>query len=71
MSVAFSDDGCYLAAGESAFSKPEITIWRVNYDSDIKKVTSYQPLKFLKGHKFGIEVVKFSPDSVWLISLGD
>lgn len=71
MSVSFSDDGCYIAAGESAFNKPEITIWGVTYHSDGKKVAQYTPLKYLRGHKFGIEVVKFSPDSVWLISLGD
>lgn len=39
MSVSFSDDGCFLAAGESAFNKPEITIWGVNYQSDGKKVS--------------------------------
>ena len=28
-------------------------------------------VKCLKGHKFGVESVKFSPDSKILISLGD
>lgn len=64
-------DGRYIAAGESAFSKPEITIWQVEYKSDLKKVDSYTPLKFLKGHKFGIESLKFSPDNKYLVSLGD
>lgn len=30
-SVCFSPDGQYIAAGESAFSKPEITVWSVEY----------------------------------------
>jgi WD40 repeat protein len=70
-SASFSLDGQYLAAGESAFSKPEITIWGIIYQGDTKKVEKYNALKFLKGHKFGIEALKFSPDSKYLVSLGD
>lgn len=70
-SASFSADGKYLAAGESAFSKPEITIWGLEYQSDNKKVDTYTQLKFLKGHKFGVEALKFSPDCRYLVSLGD
>lgn len=66
--MSFSSDGYYLAAGESAFNKPEITIWKVDYKNngdpqDNKFIAEFAPIKFLKGHKFGIEALKFSPDS--------
>ena len=69
-SVTFSSDGKYLAAGESAFTKPEIVIWQVDYQSDTKSVR-YTFLKSLKGHKFGVESLRFSPNGVFLVSLGD
>lgn len=64
-------DGKFIAAGEAAFSKPEITIWQVDYLKDTKKVENYTALKYLKGHKFGVEALKFSPDNTYLVSLGD
>lgn len=30
-----------------------------------------EPIVFLKGHKYGVEALRFSPDSKYLISLGD
>ena len=62
-------DGNYLAAGESAFNKPEITIWKVDYkvngdpQENNKVIADFTPIKYLKGHKFGVEALKFSPDS--------
>jgi WD40 repeat protein len=90
----FSKDGKYLAAGESAFRQPQITIWEINYveveenstkvvvvkpeqiqpqDQKVyvKRAADYTPIKQLKGHKYGIECIKFSPDSEFLISIGD
>ena len=32
---------------------------------------SYTELKTLKGHKYGVECLKFTPNSEFLISLGD
>jgi WD40 repeat protein len=48
-----------VAAGESSFQKPSITIWQ-----DQKLVTS------LKAHKYGVEAVKFTYNSEHLVSLG-
>jgi WD40 repeat protein len=62
-------DGKFLAAGESAFVKPEIMIWGIDYED--KKCVKYSALKQLRGHKFGVESVKFSPDNRYLVSLGD
>ena len=36
-SVCFSQCGEYLAAGESAFKKAEINIWRVTYQSTLQQ----------------------------------
>jgi WD40 repeat protein len=63
--LAFSSDGKYLAAGEGAFRQPEITIWEIDQSGE------YIESKHLKGHKYGIESVMFSPNLLYLISLGD
>ena len=54
-----------MAAGEGALRQPEITIWEITQDGD------YEEIKHLKGHKYGIESVMFSPNMEYLISLGD
>jgi WD40 repeat protein len=63
--LTFSNNGKYLAAGEGAFRQPEITIWEISIDGQ------YTEIKTLKGHKYGIESVMFSPNLNYLISLGD
>ncbi len=54
-----------MAAGEGAFRQPEITIWEITLEGQ------YEEIKHLKGHKYGIESVIFSPNLQYLISLGD
>lgn len=44
---------------------PEITIWEILSDGN------YKEIKNLKGHKYGIEAVRFAPNHEYLISLGD
>lgn len=63
--LAFSTNGKYLATGEGTCKQPEIAIWEF--------ITPKQPvlIKHLKGHKYGVEWVAFSPDSQYLISLGN
>ncbi len=58
-----SPNGKYLAAGEGAFRQPEITIWELDLNGN------YEEIKHLKGHKYGIESVAFSPNLEYLISL--
>ena len=61
----FSPDGRYLAAGEGAFKQPMITIWELSPEQ------GYTEIKSLSGHKYGIESLIFSPNLLYLISLGD
>ena len=63
--IAYSNKGKYFAAGEGAFRQPEITIWEINLEGACEEI------KHLKGHKYGIESVVFSPNLEYLISLGD
>lgn len=58
-----------LVAGEQAFSKPEIIIWEVTYSKE--DCANYTVLKHLKGHKYGVAALRFSPDLKYLVSLGD
>ena len=37
----------------------------------VKTATAFTEIKHLKGHKYGIEAVLFSPKNDFLISLGD
>ena len=60
--LSFSKDGKYLVAGEGAYKGPEITVWDVDRAEEVKT---------LKGHKYGIESVMFSPNLQYVISLGD
>ena len=93
--LVFSSCGKYLAAGESAFRQPQITIWEITYEeitlqqrtgsvsgnnaepqeaqqpTTFKKATEFKFLKQLKGHKYGIECLRFAPNNDFLISLGD
>jgi WD40 repeat protein len=83
-SVCYSADGKYLAMGESAFKKAEINIYQIESAEEqvltqsIKgdklknvQVTNYTFVKRLQGHKFGVEALRFSPDSAYLVSVGD
>ena len=63
--LTYSHNGKYLAAGEGALRQPEITIWEIDLNGN------YEEYKHLKGHKYGIESVLFSPNLEYLISLGD
>lgn len=36
-----------------------------------KRAVNYTEIKHLKGHKYGIDCIRFSPDAEFLISLGD
>lgn len=63
--MTYAHTGRYFAAGEGAFRQPEITIWEVQLDGQ------YVEIKHLKGHKYGIESLMFSPNLQYLISLGD
>ncbi|KAJ3130055.1 hypothetical protein HK098_006767 [Nowakowskiella sp. JEL0407] len=58
--VAFSPDGEVLAVGESGH-QPRILIW------DHKRNTI---ITELRGHKFGVYALAFSPNSRYLVSLG-
>ena len=63
--LSFSSNGKYLATGEGTCKQPEIAIWDLS--------TAKQPIlvKRLKGHKYGIEWVVFSPDCSHLVSIGN
>lgn len=64
-------DGKYLAAGENAFRQPEITVYELSYDKQTNQVSAIEEKAFLKGHKYGVEALRFSKDSRFLVSLGD
>ncbi|CAI2177185.1 1880_t:CDS:10 [Funneliformis geosporum] len=58
--VAFSPDGNYLAVGETGH-QPRILIWEVQSKTLVNE---------LKGHKFGVLALRFSPNMKYIISLG-
>ncbi|KAI9296292.1 WD40 repeat-like protein [Neoconidiobolus thromboides FSU 785] len=60
VSTAFSPDGKYLAVGETGHN-PRVLVWDFEAEKYIAE---------LKGHKFGVLGIKFTPDSKSLISLG-
>ena len=63
--LTFSSNGKYLATGEGTCKQPEIAIWEI---SGPKQATL---IKSLKGHKYGIESLAFSPDTQFLVSIGN
>lgn len=63
--LTYSQNGKYLVAGEGALRQPEITVWEITLDNH------YEEYKYMKGHKYGIESLQFSPNNEYLISLGD
>ena len=60
--VTYSKDGKFLIAGEGVCKSPEINIWDLRHET---------PPVCLKGHKFGIEKILFSPNNNYLVSIGD
>ncbi|RMX55508.1 hypothetical protein pdam_00024122, partial [Pocillopora damicornis] len=62
-SVAFSGDGKYLATGESGHM-PCVRVW------DMEDQSHPQISEMVKGHKFGISCVAFSPNLKYVASVG-
>ncbi|KAJ9083447.1 hypothetical protein DSO57_1034626 [Entomophthora muscae] len=60
VSTAFSPDGKYLAVGEAG-RLPRVLVWDLEQGKYISE---------LKGHKFGVLALAFSPDLKHLVSLG-
>ncbi|CAG8720678.1 32047_t:CDS:2, partial [Racocetra persica] len=58
--LAFSPDGNFLAVGETGH-QPRILIW---------DVVSRTLVNELKGHKYGVLAIVFSPNMKWVVSLG-
>ncbi|CAG8619170.1 7817_t:CDS:2, partial [Diversispora eburnea] len=58
--ITFSPDGNYLAVGEAGH-QPRILIWDVQSRTLVNE---------LKGHKYGVLALKFSPNMKWIVSLG-
>ena len=67
--IAFSPDGKYLAAADNSIKQPEITVWLQSMNERGK--CQFQITKTFIGHKFGVQSIKFSPKSDFLISMGD
>ncbi|CAG8504609.1 8721_t:CDS:10, partial [Scutellospora calospora] len=58
--LAFSPDGNLLAVGETGH-QPRILIWDVSTKTLVNE---------LKGHKYGVLALVFSPNMKWIVSLG-
>jgi WD40 repeat protein len=78
--LCFSDNGNYLAAAEGNGRNSDIHIYNVkdsninnnSYLNNIVESESFGNLEFtIKGHKCGIEKIKFFKDDKFLISIGD
>lgn len=67
--LEFSPDGNFLAAGDGSMKGPEITLWSVTEDQ--KGKSTFKMLYTLVGHRFGVQTLKFSPKSDFLVSIGD
>ncbi|MEW5312375.1 MAG: hypothetical protein WDW38_004014 [Sanguina aurantia] len=59
--LAFSEDGCHLAAGEKGGSAPDVQLW---------DLASGRMLPALRGHKYGIGALAFGGDGKLLASAG-
>ena len=74
-SIAFSRNGKYLAAGEQCCKNPQIWVWDIqNMGEDILSPrirSDVNALYGLKGHRFGILSLCFSPKEDILVSMGD
>eukprot|EP00826_Nyctotherus_ovalis_P018050 TRINITY_DN15367_c0_g3_i3.p1 TRINITY_DN15367_c0_g3~~TRINITY_DN15367_c0_g3_i3.p1 ORF type:complete len:239 (+),score=53.82 TRINITY_DN15367_c0_g3_i3:118-834(+) len=62
-SLAFSQTGKYLAAGEASSKRPEILVFETRGKSE--------PVASIKGHRSGVKAMVFSKDDEYLISLGE
>ena len=71
--VTYSSDGRFIAAAEGTTKQPEIIIWSINksFEVAIGDDIEYEEYCRLSGHKLWIEALQFSPNSNYLISLGD
>ena len=67
--MAYSPDGSYLAAGASCIRAPDISIWSITEND--KGRMNYKYLYSLEGHKYGIQSIFFSPNSEYMVSIGD
>ena len=65
----FSPDGNFLAAGASCLRSPDISIWTVSENEKGRSVFKFAHT--LLGHKYGIQSLRFSPNSDLLVSVGD
>ena len=63
--LTYSKNGDYFAACEASLKQPDIVIWQVTDSNE------YVHQYTLSGHKFGVQSIKFSPNTDYLISLGD
>jgi WD40 repeat protein len=63
--IAFSQNGNLIACAEGNSKNSEILI----YDIDLNDNTTYR--SSIKGHKYGIEKIKFFKNDKYIISIGD
>lgn len=59
-----SASGKYLATGEGVYKQPEICVWESTGPN------SWAIIKHLRMHKYGIDLVSFSPSGNLLVSIG-
>jgi len=59
--LCFSPDGKYLAIASKGL---EVSIWDLH-------ITTNQPAFTIKGHKYGIDNILFSPNMQYFVSIGD
>ena len=65
-SLAFSEKGNILCAGEGKFKNCELSFFKINESS-----TSYETIYSFKAHKNTIERVKFFKNDMYLMSIGN